>query len=196
MSVPRLSPRLRAKVVWTQGPETCREQPRSRNKSFNTRRGRGPEPWSPGGAGSQEQVYRVGHQTWIPGREGAEPAWMVGQEPGPEQDWVADGGQGQNQVWSADRDPAGGQGSSGSEQVWGSVQSQDQSWSETSRDGEDIWRPGGFLSTQSGQTNNVLLPDLVLCVVLSRPEHEESPERPCGSETSRLHRATRGQTPS
>lgn len=118
---PRLSPRLRAKDVWTQGPETRREQPLSQNK------------------------------TWIPDREeegGAELVWRVGQEPGPEQDWMSDGSQGQNQAWSTDRDLAGSQGSLGSEQIWGSVQNQDQSWSETSRDGEDIWRPGGFLSTQ------------------------------------------------
>lgn len=152
----RLSPRLRAKAVWTQGPETRREQPLSQNKSFNTRRDRGPEPCVPGRAGSsQEQIYRVGHvpphKTWIPDREeegGAEPVWMVGQEPGPEQDWVSDGSQGQNQARSTDRDLAGSQGSLDSEQIWGSVQNQDQSWSETSRDGEDIWRPGGFLSTQ------------------------------------------------
>lgn len=143
LPTPRLSPRLRAKGVWTQGP----------------RRDRGLNPWAPGGDGTQEQIWnsgrdRVGHfppdQTWIPDRgreeEAAEQAWMVGQAQGPEQDWVADGGQGQKQAWSADRDPAGGQGSSGSERVWGSVQNQDQTWSETSRDREHIWRPGGFLS--------------------------------------------------
>lgn len=186
---PRLSPRLRAKAVWTQGPETRREQPLSQSKS-------------------QEQIYRVGHvpphKTWIPDREeegGAEPVWMVGQEPGPGQDWVSDGSQGQNQARSTDRDLAGSQGSLDSEQIWGSVQNQDQSWGETSRDGEDIWRPGGFLSTQWGRTNNehllnkVLLLDPLLRVILSRLELKESPKRPCGSKTARLM-ATRRQTPS
>lgn len=168
---PRLSPRLRANDVWTQEPEICREQPLSRNKRFNTRRDRGLNPWTPGGDGTQEQIWnsdrdRVGHfpphQTWIPDRgreeEGAEQAWVVGQAQGPEQDWVADGGQGENQAWSADRDPAGGEGSSGSERVWGSVQNQDQTWSETSRDREHIWRPGGFLSVKWEPTH--ILTDL------------------------------------
>lgn len=155
------SPRLRAKDVWVQGPETRREQPLSQNKSFGTRRDRGLKPWAPGGDGSQEQIWTsgrdpVGHfppdQAWIPERgreeEGAGQAWMVGQTQGPEQDWVADGGQGRKQAWSADRDPAGGQGSSGSERVWGAVQNQEQTWRETSTDREHIWRPGGFLSSE------------------------------------------------
>lgn len=158
LPAPRLSPRLRAKGVWTQGPETCREQPLSPNKSFSTRRDRGLNPWAPGGDGTQEQVWNSGrdqvghvppHQTWIPDR-GREEAWMVGETRGPEQDWVADGGQGQNQAWGADRDPAGARGSSGSERVLGSVQ--DQTWSEPGRDREHVWRPGGFLSIKSEQT--------------------------------------------
>lgn len=143
----------------TQGPETRKEQPLSQNKSFTTRRDRGLNPWAPGGDGSQEQIWNSGRdpvdhfspdQTWVPDRgreeEGAEQAWMAGQTQGPEQDWVADGGLGQNQAWGADRNPAGGQGSSGSQQVWEPLQNQDQTWSETSRDGEHIWRPGAFLA--------------------------------------------------
>lgn len=151
---PRLSPRLRAKNVWTQGPETSKEQHLCQDKNIRT-----DDPCAPGGDQTQDRICNsgrdgVGHfppdQTWIPGRsqerDGAEPAWMVGQGQGSEQDWVSEGDQAQNQAWSADRDPAGGQGSSGSEQVWETCQNQDQTWSETSRDREHIWRPGGLLS--------------------------------------------------
>lgn len=150
---PRVSPRPRAKDEGTPRPETHAEPPLTQQKSFNSRRGRGRED------GGQEQIWepakdRVGRfppqQTWVPDRgreeEGAEQAWVVAQAQGPEQHWVADGGPGEDQAGRADTGPAGGQGSSGSKRVWGSVQTQDQTWSETSRDGEHIWRPGGFLS--------------------------------------------------
>ncbi|XP_011610065.1 zinc finger protein 512-like isoform X2 [Takifugu rubripes] len=150
---PRLSPRLRAKNVWTQGPETSKKQHLPQGKNCNIRKDRR-NPVATGGDQTQDQMWnsgrdRVGHfppdQTWIPGRsqeqDGVETVWVVCQEQGPVEDWVSDGDEGHNQAWGADRDPAGGQGSSGTEQVWGSGQNQDQTWSETSRDREHIWRP-------------------------------------------------------
>lgn len=159
---PRLSPRLRAKNVWTQGSEASKKQHLPQGENCNIRKDRR-NPLATGGDQTQDQMWnsgrdRVGHfppdQTWIPGRsqeqDGVETVWMVCQEQGPEQDWVSDGDEGHNQAWGADREPEGGQGSSGTEQVWESGQNQDQTWSETSRDREHIWRPGGLLSlTQS-----------------------------------------------
>lgn len=155
---PRLSPRLRAKNVWTQGPETSKKQHLPQGKNCNIKRDRR-NPLATGGDQTQDQMWNSGRdqvdhfppdQTWIPGRsqeqEGVETVWMVCQEQAPVQDWVSDGEESHNQAWDADRDPAGGQGSSGTEQGWGSGQNQDQTWSETSRDREHIWRPGGLLS--------------------------------------------------
>lgn len=135
--VPRLSPRLRAKDGWARGPDARREQ----DKSWSTRRGRGPEPWAQGGGRPQEQV-------WSSGGRGApfspDQTWAGGGAEGPEQDWEGDGDQ--SQAWSEGGDPAGGQGSSGSEQAWGSGphqdQDQDRGWSESSSGREHIWRPG------------------------------------------------------
>ncbi|XP_031172082.2 zinc finger protein 512B [Sander lucioperca] len=148
----RLPPRLGAKDVWPQGPETGREQPQPQDHSWNSSRDRGPDAWAPGRDRPQEQVWnsgrdRAGHssqdQTWIPGRDrthtGPDQAWMTGRDRGPEQGWAADRDRGQDQAWNAGRDPGRDRASSGSEPAWGTGQGQD--WSNTSRDREHVWRP-------------------------------------------------------
>ncbi|XP_056880624.1 uncharacterized protein LOC130520970 [Takifugu flavidus] len=107
---PRLSPRLRAKNVWTQGPETSKKQHLPQGKNCNIRKDRR-NPVATGGDQTQDQMWnsgrdRVGHfppdQTWIPGRsqeqDGVETVWVVCQEQGPVEDWVSDGDEGHNQV--------------------------------------------------------------------------------------------------
>ncbi|XP_029318662.1 zinc finger protein 512B isoform X2 [Cottoperca gobio] len=150
----RLPPRLVAKDVWPQGPESSREQPQPQDHSWNSSRDRGPDAWAPGRDRPQEQVWssgrdRAGHssqdQTWIPGRDreqtGADQAWATGRDRGPEQGWAADVDRGQDQAWSAGRDPGRDRASSGPEQAWGTGRSQDQGWSNTSRDRGHVWRP-------------------------------------------------------
>uniref|UniRef100_A0A3Q3IRR1 Zinc finger protein 512 n=1 Tax=Monopterus albus TaxID=43700 RepID=A0A3Q3IRR1_MONAL len=61
---------------------------------------------------------------------------------GPEQCWAAGRDRGQDQVWNAGRYPERDRASSGPEQGWGTGQSQDQTWSNTSRDRGLVWRPG------------------------------------------------------
>lgn len=152
----RLPPRLVAKDVWPQGPEVNREQSQPQDQSWNSSRDRGPDVWTPGRDRPQEQVWnsgrdRVGHssqdQTWIPGRERPDQAWMTGRDRAPEQNWATSRDRGQDQGWNAGRDPGRDRASSGPEQGWGTGQSQDQTWSNTSRDREHVWRPGGYPHT-------------------------------------------------
>ncbi|XP_063757459.1 zinc finger protein 512B isoform X2 [Eleginops maclovinus] len=144
----RLPPRLSAKDMWPQGPESSREPPPPQDHSWNSGRDRGPDAWAPGRDRPQEQVWstgrdRVAHssqdQTWIPGRDrghtGAEPEWMTGRDRGPEQGWAAERDRGPDQAWNAGRDRGA------SEQGWGTGRSQDPGWSNTSRDRGPVWRP-------------------------------------------------------
>ncbi|XP_028253217.1 zinc finger protein 512B [Parambassis ranga] len=144
----RLPPRLVGKDVWPQGPEASREQSQPQDQSWNSSRDRGTDAWAPGRDRPQEQVWsrdRAGHsgqeQAWIPGRDsgqaGPDQAWMTGRERGPEQGWVAGRDRGQDQVWNGGRDRA----SSGPGQGWSADRGQDQSWSSTSGDRGNVWRP-------------------------------------------------------
>ncbi|XP_044232486.1 zinc finger protein 512B [Thunnus albacares] len=150
----RLPPRLVAKDVWPQGPEASREQSQPQDQSWNSSRDRGPDAWAPGRDRPQEQVWnsgrdRAGHssqeQTWIPGRDrahtGQDQAWMSGRDRGPEQAWAAGRDRGQDQAWNAGRDPGRDRASSGPEQAWSTSRSQDQAWSNTSRERGHVWRP-------------------------------------------------------
>eukprot|EP00064_Thunnus_orientalis_P016934 superscaffoldBa00003472_g17007 len=150
----RLPPRLVAKDVWPQGPEASREQSQPQDQSWNSNRDRGPDAWAPGRDRPQEQVWnsgrdRAGHssqdQTWIPGRDrahtGQDQAWMSGRDRGPEQAWAAGRDRGQDQAWNAGRDPGRDRASSGPEQAWSTSRSQDQAWSNTSRERGHVWRP-------------------------------------------------------
>lgn len=151
----RLPPRLVAKDVWPQSPEASREQAQPQDQSWTSGRDRGPDAWAPGRDRPQEQVWssgrdRAGHssqdQTWIPGRDrthaGPDQAWMTGRDRGPEQGWAAGRDRGQDQAWNAGRDPGRDRASAGPEQAWGTGRSQDQTWSNTSRDRGHVWRPG------------------------------------------------------
>ncbi|TKS75398.1 Zinc finger protein 512 [Collichthys lucidus] len=148
----RLPPRLVAKDVWPQSPEASREQAQPQDQSWTSSRDRGPNAWAPGRDRPQEQVWssgrdRAGHssqdQTWIPGRNrthaGPDQAWMTGRDRVPEQGWAA--GRDRGQAWNAGRDPGRDRASAGPEQVWGTGRSQDQAWSNTSRDRGHVWRP-------------------------------------------------------
>ncbi|KAM7368375.1 hypothetical protein PAMP_014598 [Pampus punctatissimus] len=147
----RLPPRLMAKDVWPQGPEASREQPTPQNQSWSSSRERGPDAWAQGRDRPQEQVWRdrEGHssqdQTWIPGRDRQhatpDQAWVSGRDRGPEQAWAAGRDRGQDQAWNAGRDPGRDRASSGPEQVWGTSRSQEQVWSNTSRERGHVWRP-------------------------------------------------------
>lgn len=155
----RLPPRLVVKDVWPQGPEASREQSQPQDQNWSTCRDKGPDAWASGRDQPQDQLWssgrdRAGHssqdQTWISGRErdrgGEDQAWMTGRARGPEQDWAAGRDRGQNQAWGAGGDPGGGRASSEPERVWGSGRSQEQSWSDTSRNRGHVWRPGGSWS--------------------------------------------------
>lgn len=157
----RLPPRLVAKDVWPHSPEASREQSQPQDQSWNTSRDRGPDAWAPGRDRPQEQLWnsgrdRAGHssqdQPWIPGRDrdhgGADQAWMTGRARGPEQGWAAGRDRAQNQAWNAGGDPGGGRAPSGPERAWGTGRSQDQAWSDTSRDRGHVWRPGGCSSVR------------------------------------------------
>ncbi|KAE8286528.1 Zinc finger protein 512 [Larimichthys crocea] len=150
----RLPPRLVAKDVWPQSPEASREQAQTQDQSWTSGRDRGPDAWAPGRDRPQEQVWssgrdRAGHssqdQTWIPGRDrthaGPDQAWMTGRDRGPEQGWAAGRDRGQDQAWNAGRDTGRDRASAGPEQAWGTGRSQDQTWSNTSRDRGHVWRP-------------------------------------------------------
>ncbi|CAK6981191.1 zinc finger protein 512B [Scomber scombrus] len=146
----RLPPRMVAKESWPQGPDASRDQ----DQSWTPGRDRAPsDAWAPGRDRPQEQVWssgrdRAGHssqdQTWIPGRDraqmGPDQAWMSGRDRGPEQAWAAGRDRGQDQAWNAGRDPGRDRGA-GADQTWGTNRSQEQSWSNTSRDRGNVWRP-------------------------------------------------------
>ncbi|XP_069581378.1 zinc finger protein 512B [Brachyistius frenatus] len=148
----RLPPRLVGKDAWPPGPEAGQEQSQPQDQSWTSSRDRGPDAWAPARDRPQDQVWtreRAGHsgqdQTWIPGRDrahgGPDQAWMTGRERGPEQGWGAGRDRGQDQAWNGGRDPGRDRASSGPEQGWGAGRGQDQTWSNTSRDRGNVWRP-------------------------------------------------------
>ncbi|KAM4522652.1 uncharacterized protein znf512 isoform 2-T2 [Odontesthes bonariensis] len=149
----RLPPRLVAKDVWHQGPESSRDQSQPHDQSWNSSRDRGPESWAPGRDRPQDQVWnsgrdRAGHssqeQIWMPRRDRAHPgsdqAWVTGREQGPEQGWAAGRDRGRDESWSGGIDP-GRDRASGPEQGWGICRDQGQTWSDTSEDRGNVWRP-------------------------------------------------------
>ncbi|XP_041831053.1 uncharacterized protein znf512 [Melanotaenia boesemani] len=149
-STARLPPRLEAKDVWPQGPESSRNQSQPQDQSWTSSRDRGPEPWT----ADRDQVWnsgrdRAGHssqeQTWIPQRDrvhsGPDQAWMSGQEQGSEQGWAAGRDRGQDESWNGGRDPRRDRASSGPEQGWGTGRGQEQTWSNASEDRGNVWRP-------------------------------------------------------
>ncbi|XP_037541134.1 uncharacterized protein znf512 [Nematolebias whitei] len=151
---PRLPPRLVTKGSWSESPEASRDQSQPEDRSWNSSRDGGPEAWTPGRNRSPDQIWssvgdRAGHssqeQTWTPGRDRAHPgpdqAWMMSQEHVSVQGWAAGPDQVQGQAWNGGRDSGKDRTTSGPEQGWGTGQSREQTWNNSARDRENIWRP-------------------------------------------------------
>lgn len=144
----RLPPRLTAKNTWPQDAEADRDQAQPQDQDWNSNIDQGPDSWSPGRDGQQEELWNSGRdqavdpsqdQAWgsagVSSHHGkADQAWMRAQSRAAEGGWAAGRGHVHNQTWNQGREPeADGQG-------------QDQVHRDPDRDRGPIWRPGTDLS--------------------------------------------------